>query len=100
MKKKIIGIIDRNLNFIIVTFFSLLMSINQLKTALFVIRDGGKLNDLKYSIIMLKLDITNGDYQHIYEVGNYALVPILIGVIYNIFIRIRTYIDKEDSGLK
>lgn len=100
MKKKLTNIIDRNLNFIIVTFFSLLMSINQLKTVLFVIRDGGKLNDLKYSIIMLKLDITKGDYQHIYEVGNYALVPILIGVIYNIFIRIRTYRNEEDSGLK
>jgi len=99
MNKKVFSkIIGRNLNFAIVTLFTLLIFINQLVSALSTIEYGGQLNSFKYSVIMIELDVTNRGYNNVYEIGNYPLIPIVAGVIYNIYIYIKVNLNKDKAA--
>lgn len=95
MSSKIIG---RNLNFIITTLFSLFIFINHVLSALSTVEYGGQLNSFKYSIIMLKLDVTNRGYNHVYEIGIYPLIPIVAGIIYNVYFYIKVNLSKDKTS--
>lgn len=96
-KKMFSKVIGKNLYFIFLTVFTLFMSIRELRNALSTIEYGGQLNSFKYSIIMIKLDVTNRDYNHVYEIGNYPLIPIAAGVIYNGYFYIKIKLKKDKA---
>ncbi len=99
MNEKVFSkIICKNISFIIMTLLALYMSINRLRSPLYIIENGGQLNSFKFSIIMLKLDVTNRGYNHIYEIGNYPLIPIIVGIIYNIYIYIKINLNKDKAA--
>lgn len=97
-KKMFSKIIGKNLYFIFLTVFTLFMSIRELRNALSTIEYGGQLNSFKYSVIILKLDVTNRDYNHVYEIGNYPLIPIAAGIIYNVYFYIKVNLNKDKTS--
>jgi hypothetical protein len=71
----------------------------QIFSALHTIIGGGVLNSVQYTIFGLKISTTRDTYSHVYSMGNYPLIPILCGIIYNIYTIVKNYRvkDKVDS---
>lgn len=89
----------QNLSFWIIAIFAVLTFMMQICSALLIIKGGGILNNVQYTIFELKISVTRDTYNHVYSIGNYPLIPILGGVIYNICIIVknRCIKDKIDS---
>lgn len=67
----------------------------QICSALLTIKGGGILNNVQYTIFELKISVTRDTYSNVYSIGNYPLVPILAGIIYNIYILVKNHRTKD-----
>jgi hypothetical protein len=79
----------------IIVLFATLTFMMKICSALNTIIGGGVLNSVQYSIFELKISVTRGTYSHVYNIGNYPLIPVLCGVIYNIYIIVKGYRGKN-----
>jgi hypothetical protein len=75
--------------------FATLSFMMQLKSALLTIKYGGVLNDVQYTLFQLKISISYDTYSQNYNIGNYPLIPILAGVLYNIYIIVKKLMIKD-----
>jgi hypothetical protein len=96
-KKLVYNCSTQNLCFGILTIFATLSFMMQICNALLIIKGGGALNNVQYTIFELKISITRDTYSHIYKIVNYPLIPILGGVIYNIYNIARNHWRKEKT---
>ncbi len=85
----------RNLSFGIITIFTILTFMMQICSALLTIKGGGVLNNVQYTLFELKISVTRDTYSHVYNIGNYPLIPILGGAIYNIYIIVKNHRSKD-----
>ena len=96
MNKKLISqVTNKNLIFLIMSVFATITFMTQVTNALYTIIGSGTLNSVEYTLFLLKIDVTRGTYNHIYTISNYPLIPIFAGVIYNIYIWIKIYRNKD-----
>ena len=75
--------------------FATITFIMHVTSALYTIIGLGTLNSIGYTPFQLKIDVTRDTYNHIHIISNYPLIPILAGVIYNIYIWIKSYRNKD-----
>lgn len=84
---------NRNLGFGVLTILATINFMVQIYTSLLTIR-GGVLNNIQYSIFALTISVTQDSYSHVYTIVNYPLIPILVSIIYNIYIIFKNYRNK------
>jgi hypothetical protein len=98
-KKSISNVILKNIMWLLFTIMATVNFMIQLNRDLYM--SGGLntlfINKVSYTLFELKLDITQGAYKHIYTITNYPLIPILAGVIYNIFILFKLSKNKLEA---
>jgi len=93
-------IASKNLTFLIITIFATMTFMLQVCSALSTIKGMGTLNNIQYTIFQLKITVTNdlfGKHNYLYNIFNYPLIPISIGVIYNIYIVVKNYINENKT---
>jgi len=96
MNKKLISQVTvRNLNFLILSMIATITFMMQVTNAIYTIKGSGTVNCVGYTLFQLKIDVTRDSYNHVYIINNYPLLPIFAGVIYNIYIWIRSYRNKD-----
>ena len=94
-KKSLRQYLGTNLSFGIMTIFSTLTFMMQICSALITIKGGGVLNNIDYTLFQLKISITRDTYSHVYTIGNYPLIPIVGGLIYNSYIMLKNHKIKN-----
>ncbi len=95
-KKLLYKLVYRNLSFGFLTIIATLYFMIQIFTTLLPIRSGGILTNIQYNIFGLKISVVEDTYSHVYNIFNYPLLPILAGVIYNIYIIIKNHRNKDN----
>lgn len=91
-KKKCFAIGGRNLNFLVVVFFATITFMMQISTTFDVLRFDGPIINISYNIFRVKI-ATATAYRNI---PNYPLIPIIPGIIYNIFVMIKNRSKGEE----
>ena len=76
---------NKNLFFLLFTVIAIMVVMHQIKYALSSIILSGSLESVELSMFQIKIYATN----NIYTIGHYWLIPIIIGVIYNLIIEVR-----------
>lgn len=100
MNKKLISkVISKNLFFLFLSGLATLTFMMQVTSALHIIKDGGTINCIGYTLFRMKIEITGQTYSHIYTIDNYPLIPIFAGLIYNIYILIKNYLKNSNSEI-
>jgi len=97
-KKSHSEIANKNLMFLIITIFATMTFMLRVSSALSTIKGMGTLDNIQYTIFYLKITVTNdlfGKHNYLYNIFNYPLIPISIGVIYNIYIVVKNYINRN-----
>lgn len=95
-KKMAAKVANKNLSFIIVTIFAILTCIMALDRAIIPLKNGGMLNNVEYTLFYVKIDVSAKTYRDVYTIGNYPLIPIVGGIIYNSYISIKNRKHKEE----
>ena len=82
------------LTFSIITTVDFMRDVYQ---ALYTPKDMGILNvnSVGYTLFSLKIDVIQGSIHNLYTIYNYPLIPILGGIIYNIYILIKIHRNKD-----
>ncbi len=100
MNNKIISqVIGKNIIFLVFTIMATVNFMMKVSTALYT-REGLDtliINSVGYTLFQLEIDITQGSYNHLYVISNYPLIPIFLGVMYNIYILAKLYKNKVNS---
>lgn len=100
-KKTISRVANVNLSFLIIIVFATLTFVSSLKSALWPLLHGGVLNDINFSMIQVKLNVTyQGGYNNTYIIGYYPLIGIVAGIIYNSFILIKNYRSERTKKIE
>ncbi len=94
-KKSVFNCASRNIYFGIVTIVATFTFMMQICNALLTIEGGGILNYVHYTLFVISISITRDTYSQVYNIVNYPLIPILIGIIYNVYIIIKNNKNKE-----
>lgn len=100
MNKKLISkVLSFNLNSLI---FSVLFISNFMRdvTQVFYTPYGmvpNTINSVSYTLLQMKIDVMINGSPFIYHIYNYPLVPISITIIYNIYMLIKIYRNKDNA---
>lgn len=95
MKKKLDDSIIRiNLIFLIMSLLTTIVLMVRVVWVLDRIKYGNKIYDINYTIFLLKVYATNYHNNSVYIIGNYPLIPIGAGIIYNLFTMTKNKIDS------
>ena len=92
MNKKLISqIISKNLYILVFSIITTVYYMRDVYQALYTPSGMGDLtiNSVGYTLLSLKIDVIQGSFHNLYTVYNYPLVPIFIGIIYNIYILVK-----------
>jgi len=81
------------LAFSIITTVNFMRDINQ---SLYTPKDMGALNvnSVGYTLFSLKIDVIQSSFHKLYTIYNYPLIPIFVGIIYNIYILVKIHRNK------
>lgn len=92
-KKFISHIIGKNLSFLIFSIIMTMYFMRDVNQALYVPSGMGmiNINSVEYTLFQFKIDVIQGNFHHLYIIDNYPLIPIFIGIIYNIYFWFKTY---------
>ncbi|PKM93506.1 MAG: hypothetical protein CVU84_15110 [Firmicutes bacterium HGW-Firmicutes-1] len=99
MDKKLISqVISKNLTLLILSIMASVNFMMQVSNALYTPKGMGELNvnSVVYTLFQLKIDITQGTYNHLYSIHNYVLIPVILGLIYNIYILVKVFKNKDN----
>lgn len=90
-------IIRTNLIFLILSISTTILFIVKIGFILFTECKGvGVLiYDVKSTIFMIKIYVTNYHYNSIYTIANYPLIPLAGGIIYNLYVMIKNQSTKK-----
>ena len=98
MNKKLISqVINKNLSFLVFSILTTLYFMRDVNQALYTPNDMGPLtiNSVGYTLFNLKIDVIHGSFHNLYIINNYPLIPLLMGIIYNIYILVKIYRNKD-----
>ena len=90
------NLLSRNICFGILTIIAMIKFVIQISNPLFNLSHGFVLNNVQYTIFEMKISETMGTYTHEYNIFYYPLIPILVGMIYNIYIIIKCHRNEDD----
>ncbi|MFD3158820.1 hypothetical protein ACFIJ5_18585 (plasmid) [Haloimpatiens sp. FM7330] len=100
-KKTISKITSTNLVILISIMFYTSKFMSELKLPMYALKAGAKLNSLKYSIVKMNFNITETDHSNFdYEILYFPLILIFIGIIYNVYIKIKIYRSEKNKKRK
>ena len=96
-KKSNSEIAYRNLTFLIISIFATIYFMMEVTSALHTIKYNGMLGNVQYTIFQLKITVTNDldGSNYLYNIFNYPLIPISAGLIYNIYIMIKGFRNRN-----
>jgi len=83
-----------NISILIITIFATLTFVMQINSDLRLIEVRGVLNNIQYSILQIKLNETIGTYNTVYSILNYPLIPMVGGILFNIYAIIKNHLLK------
>lgn len=97
MDNKYARITNVNLNLLIITTFGLIMFMNRLVDVLSLLEPEGILNSFEYSFYELNFHIIRQgeEFSRNYTVGIYPILGLIAGIIYNSYIKIKIYINRN-----
>lgn len=97
MNKKLINSTTyKNICFLVITAFTILIFEKQIVSTLNAVKFVGSLKSIEYTILQLRIYVSN-PYNTMYSIFNYPLIPILCGFLYNIYIFIICHKNKSFS---
>jgi len=100
-KKSVHRCLNVNLNIAIITIFQTLFFMKQIRDTLLMTGSHGTgvLNDVGYTIFALKISITFGTECQVYNIINYPLILLVIGVLYNLYIYSKYHRNKDKINM-
>jgi hypothetical protein len=96
MNKKIASkIASQNIYFLILLILTITFFMKDVNQAFYTPNDIGELsiNSVGYNLLNLKIDVVERGQHTLHTIYNYPLIPIVIGIIYNIYNLL--YINKN-----
>ncbi|EHJ00421.1 hypothetical protein CDLVIII_3876 [Clostridium sp. DL-VIII] len=93
-------VISRNLYILVFTILTTVNFMRDVNQALYkpeYIAETLNINSVEYSLLSLKIDVIHGSLHKLYTIYNYPLIPIIIGIIYNIYFLVKIYRNKDNS---
>lgn len=100
-KKRISRITSVNLNILISIMVANYKLMRELKLPLYSLKAGAVLNSLKYSIMSITFSITEqGGYNYTYKIIYHPLILILVGLLYNIYVKMKNHRNKETKDVE
>lgn len=100
MNKKLSSqLINQNLSFLVLAILMTVNFMRDVKQSLYTPKDMGPLsiNSVTYTLFSMKIDVIQGNFHNLYTIYNYPLIPIFIGIIYNIYFWSKTYRNKDEA---
>ncbi len=94
-KRLVYNCSTRNLYLGIMTIYATIIFMMQIYSALLTIKGEGTLTNIQYTIFELKISVTRESYSPVYSIYNYPLIPILVGIVYNIYCTVKNYCIKD-----
>jgi hypothetical protein len=95
LRKKVFEILNKNICIFIMTIFATITVIMNIYGALILIKGGGTLNDVQYSLFSFKLDMIRDGYGYKREIFKYPLIPIGFGILYNSYLMFKNRKTNE-----
>lgn len=91
--------ISRNLYFLVFTIITTLYFLRDVYQSLYTPKNKEMLNvtSVQYTLANLKIDVVQGSFHNLYTLYNYPLIPILLGIIYNIYFFVKIYKGESNS---
>lgn len=98
-KKLILQVLSKNIYFLIFSIIMTIYFMRDVNQALYTSENRGLLsiNSVDYTLLQLKIDVVHGSISHLYVIDNYPLIPIFIGIIYNIYFLVKIYGNKDNG---
>lgn len=94
-KKEARSHVLRNITFLVITILVFLMFVKEIAYAIDAVRHVGSIKSVKFSILQLSIYVSGIHNTTTYNIFNYPLIPMLAGLIYNIYIYIKICKDKS-----
>ena len=92
-------VINQNLSILVLTILTTINFMRDVNQSLYTPKDMGPLNinSVGYTLFSLKIDVIQGNFHKLYTIYNYPLIPIFIGIIYNIYFLVKIHRNKDNS---
>ncbi|MBW7573023.1 hypothetical protein [Caproiciproducens faecalis] len=99
-QKLLLHVLGRNLFILAFTIIMTGYFMRDVRQALYIPANMGTLSvgGVQYTPLQMNIDVIQNGSHTLYSVLNYPLIPLILGAVYNLYVAVKIFLQKDDTS--